>query len=259
MRRPIIAGNWKMNKTIQETRKFFKELIPLLKDAGEIDIVIAPSFPSVAPAAEEAKASRVRIAGQNVHWEEKGAFTGEVSVAMLKDTGAGYCIIGHSERRQSLGETDKTVNLKLAALLKGGLIPIVCVGETLQERTAGKTFVVLERQLREAMKGIVLKDTDEIVIAYEPVWAIGTGVVASPQQVQEAHAHVRQLLRKIFPGDKGDRARIQYGGSVTPANALSVLQQPEVDGALVGGASLNPQSFAEIIAASREAAKGRKQ
>lgn len=247
MRRPIIAGNWKMNKTREETRKYMREFISLMQGTDTVDIVVAPPFTALSAAVEESKGSRVGIAAQDVHWEDKGAFTGEISPAMLKDAGVTFCIIGHSERRQHFGETDRTVNLKLAALLKWRIVPILCVGETLQERTVGKTYTVLEEQLRGATKGIVLKDDDEMVIAYEPVWAIGTGVAADPQQVQGAHSSIRTILGKIFVGERGKTLRIQYGGSLTPDNAPPILRQPDVEGALVGGSSLDPAAFSRIV------------
>jgi len=255
MRRMIIAGNWKMNKNIEDTRKFIRELIPLVGDLKDIDIVIAPSYPALSAAAEAIKGKKISLAAQDVHWQDKGAFTGAVSAVMLKEVGVSHCIVGHSERRQHFGETDLSVNQKLAALLKWSIKPILCVGETLQERTAGQTFSVLENQLRGALKGITPKDQDEIIIAYEPVWAIGTGVAADPQQVQEAHAHIRNILRKLLIGGREKETRIQYGGSVTPGNARAFLMLTDVDGSLVGGASLNPASFVEIIKSASEAMK----
>ena len=255
MRRMIIAGNWKMNKNIEETRKFIRELIPLISDLKDIDIVIAPSYPALSAAAEAIKGKKIGLAAQDVHWDDKGAFTGAVSAVMLKEVGVSHCIVGHSERRQHFGETDSSANQKVIALLKWNIKPILCIGETLQERAAGQTFSVLENSLRSSLKGVILKDQDEIIIAYEPVWAIGTGVAANPQQVQEAHAHIRNILRKLLIGGKEEVTRIQYGGSVTPANAQSFLTLPDVDGSLVGGASLNPASFVEIIKLASEAIK----
>jgi len=255
MRRLIIAGNWKMNKNIEETRKFIRELIPLIGDIKDIDIVIAPSYPALSAAAEEIKGKKIGLAAQDVHWEDKGAYTGEVSAVMIKEAGVSHCIIGHSERRQFFGETDMSVNQKLAALLKWNIKPILCVGETLQERAAGQTFSVLENQLQGALKGVTLKEQEEIILAYEPVWAIGTGVAANPQQVQEAHSHIRKILKKLLVGGREEETRIQYGGSVTPGNARALLTLPDVDGSLVGGASLNPASFVEIVKSASEAMK----
>jgi triosephosphate isomerase len=246
MRRPLIAANWKMNKTIQETEDFIRAFIPMVKDVIDVDMVIAPPFTSLPAASGLLKGTNIRLAAQNVFYEEKGAFTGETSPAMLKSAGCSSVIIGHSERRQYFSETDEVVNRKLKTALSSGLQVILCIGESLQEREADKTFEVLNSQLSGSLKDIELKG---VTIAYEPVWAIGTGRTATPEQADEAHTHIRKWLRNYSEG--ADQERILYGGSAKPDNTSSLMVKPDVDGALVGGASLKPDSFAGIVAGAR--------
>jgi triosephosphate isomerase len=222
-----------------------------VKDVEEVEIVVAPTFTAIHAAAEAARNTRVGIAGQNLHWEKQGAFTGEISAAMVREAGAEYVIIGHSERRQYFGETDQTVNRKLHAALAAGLIPIACVGETLEEREANETLAVLDRQIKDGFDGITGEQVAGLVIAYEPVWAIGTGRTATSAQAQEAHAHIRHRLRQWFGAGAGDECHVIYGGSVKPENTKELIGQPDVDGALVGGASLEIKSFFEIVSRAR--------
>jgi len=236
-----------MNKTIPETRGFLKALIPSVKDAVGVDIVIAPPFTFLLPAAEEAKGTNVKIAAQDVFYEEKGAFTGEISPSMLLDCGCSHVIIGHSERRQYFNETDEIINKKIRASKKSGLGVIFCVGESLEQREAGMTFDVLSREIENGLKDV---DGDNIVVAYEPIWAIGTGRTAAPEQAQEVHAYIRKKIRVLYGnlyGNKADEIRIIYGGSVTPENVDSLMACGDVDGALVGGASLKVESFVGIV------------
>lgn len=243
MRRPFIAANWKMNKTVSETREFIASFIPAVKDVIDADIVIAPPFTSLAVAAENLKDTGVMLAAQDVFYEEKGAFTGEVSPLMLIDIGCNYAIAGHSERRQYFNETDETVNRKIKAAKKAGLKIIFCIGESLEERETGKTYDVLQREIKNGLYEI---DTENIVIAYEPIWAIGTGKTATPAQVQEAHDYIREKLKAIY-SNKADEICIIYGGSVTPENIDSLMACRDVDGVLVGGASLKVESFVRIV------------
>jgi triosephosphate isomerase len=243
MRKPLIAANWKMNKTTADTRAFLVKFVPEVKGISGIDIVIAPPFISLAGASDILRGTNILLAAQNVFYEEKGAFTGEISPSMLSDIGCRYVIIGHSERRQYFLEDDGIVNRKIRAAKKAGLAVIVCIGELLAEREGGKTFDILERQIEEGLKGIVPDDT---VIAYEPVWAIGTGKTATPEQAQEAHGYIRARLRALY-GNKADDFCIIYGGSVTPDNVDSLMACEDVDGALVGGASLKVESFTRIV------------
>jgi triosephosphate isomerase len=247
MRRRFLAANWKMHKTVGEAVAFARDFLPLVKGAGA-EIAVAPPFPSLAALGEALAGSNVALAAQNVHDEAKGAYTGEVSPAMLADVGCAWGIVGHSERRALFGETDEFIARKAAALFAAGLRPIVCVGETLAEREAGRTFAVLETQLAGSLAAVPKPRAAELVIAYEPVWAIGTGRTATPEMAQEAHAMIRGWLRGRFAAD-ADAIRIQYGGSVKPENAAELMAQPDVDGALVGGASLEPASFARIVLA----------
>jgi triosephosphate isomerase (TIM) len=243
MRKPFIAANWKMHKTIPETKEFISVFIPLVKDVQHVTIVIAPPFTSLASVATELKSTNILLAAQNMFFEEKGAYTGEISPVMLADIGCPYVIVGHSERRQYFFETDDVVNKKIRAAQKQGLGLIVCIGESLTEREARKTFEILQRQLE---RGLNETDPEDVIIAYEPVWAIGTGKTASPEQAQEAHAFIRGIL-KTFYGKKAEELCIIYGGSVTPENVDSLMNCTDVDGALVGGASLKPESFARIV------------
>jgi len=254
MRTPFIAGNWKMHKTVADTVKFVKELRALVKDITDVDIVVAPPFTALHPAAEAARSSNVCIAAQNLYWEREGAFTGEVSAAMIAESGAEYVIVGHSERRTLFGETDASVNRKIAAAFAGGLTPIVCIGETLDQRERNETFDVLDRQIREGFDGVTADQLVELVIAYEPVWAIGTGRNATPAQAAEAHGHIRKRLQQWFGAQPSEQCRIVYGGSVKPDNIRDLASQPNVDGALVGGASLDVKAFFEIVSRSRNAA-----
>jgi len=242
MRKPLIAANWKMNKTAGETEEFIRSFLPEVRDVADVDILIAPPFTSLGVASHLLQTTGIKLAGQNVFYEEKGAFTGEISPAMLLSAGCTHVIIGHSERRQYFSETDEIVNKKIRTARKNGLEVILCIGESLQEREGNKTFEVLETQLSGSLKSVHL---DGLTIAYEPIWAIGTGKTATPEQANEAQTFIRQWLGKYAEGS--DKVRILYGGSVTPENIGSLIAKPEIDGALVGGASLKPDSFAKII------------
>ena len=243
MRKPFIAANWKMNKTLSETREFISNFVPAVKDVTDVDIVLAPPFTSLAIASENLKNSNVLLAAQDMFYEEKGAYTGEVSPLMIIDIGCNYVIIGHSERRQYFNETDEVVNKKIVSAKKAGLGVIFCIGESLAERDAGKTFEVLQREITDGLKGV---DDKDIVVAYEPIWAIGTGKTATSEQAQEAHAYIRERLGFLY-GNKADEIRILYGGSVTPDNIGSLMACKDVDGALVGGASLKVENFIKIV------------
>ena len=246
-RRKIIAGNWKMNKTVTEALALVRELrgmVSMLRD--KVEIVVAPPFVSLHPVAKAIEDSNLKLAAQNCYWEASGAFTGEVSAPMLKELGCAYVILGHSERRQFFGETDAGVNKRAKAALANGLRPIVCVGETLQHREAGMTQAVIIEQIEGSLAGFTKDGMLETVIAYEPVWAIGTGKTATTAQAQEVHAAIRALLRELC-GATADQIRIQYGGSVKPDNAAELMAQPDVDGALVGGASLKAADFSQIV------------
>jgi triosephosphate isomerase (TIM) len=246
-RRPILAGNWKMNMTATQARDLAGKLIPLVAGVKDRDIVLAPPFTALSAVGEMIKNTGIALSAQDLFWEDKGAFTGEVSAEMLLDSGCKYVIIGHSERRQYFGETDDTVNKKLRQALNKGLLPIVCVGETLTEREAGKAFEVIGRQIAGALKGVTGEEMKRVVIAYEPVWAIGTGKTATPAQANEVHSFIRQQVKAAYGADVADALRIQYGGSATPENVSSLMAMPDIDGALVGGASLKPESFAAIV------------
>ena len=254
MRTPFIAGNWKMFKTVGEAVVFAKELKSLVKDVTGVEIVVAPAFTAVHAVAEALRNTNVGVAGQNVYWEKEGAFTGEVSAPMLKEAGAEYAIVGHSERRRLFGETDAIVNRKTMAAIGAGLTPIVCIGETLEERERDETLAVLDRQIKDGLGEMSAAQLQEIVLAYEPVWAIGTGRTATAAQAGEAHAHIRKRLRQWFGGDAADRCHIIYGGSVKPDNIRELIAEEDVDGALVGGASLDVRGFTEIVSRSRPAA-----
>ena len=247
LRRPIIAGNWKMNKTSTEARDLANKLIPLVSGVKDRDIVLAPPFTSIPAVAETIKGTNMALSAQDLFWEEKGAFTGEISAEMLLDLGCKYVIIGHSERRQYFGETDETVNKKMKQALKKGLLPIMCIGETLTEREAGKLNDIITRQVTGGLKDISAADMKKVVIAYEPVWAIGTGKTATPEQAQEVHALIRQKVKALYNAETAEGLRIQYGGSVTPDNVSALMAKPDIDGALVGGASLKPESFAALV------------
>ena len=247
MRIPLIAGNWKMFKTVQETVFFVKELRSLVKDVAGVEIAVAPPFTAVHAAAEAARASNIGVAAQDLFWEREGAFTGEVSATMVREAGAEYVILGHSERRTLFGDTDVTVNRKLQAAFGAGLTPIVCIGESLEQREAGATMTVLDSQLQRGLDGISAEQVGLLVVAYEPVWAIGTGRVATPAQAAEAHGHIRRRLRAWFGAEAADLCHVIYGGSVKPDNVIELVGQPDVDGALVGGASLDVRSFADLV------------
>jgi triosephosphate isomerase len=243
----LVAGNWKMHKTLAEARDLARDIVRGVGAGAACEVVLAPPYTALAAVAQEIQGSPVKLAAQNTFWEEKGAFTGAISPVMLKDVGCTYVIIGHSERRQHFGETDATVNRRVKAALAAGLIPMVCVGETLEQREAGKTLEVVAAQVRGGLAGLPADKRGVLVIAYEPVWAIGTGRTATPAQAQEVHAFIRSLLPEVL----GTTAiRILYGGSVTPENAADLMAQPDLDGALVGGASLKADSFLKIIAAA---------
>lgn len=243
MRRPFIAANWKMNKTIGEIKSYLNEFIPLVKDTKNVDIVIAPSFTALYTASTLLKNTSIQLSAQDVFYEDKGAYTGEISPVMLTDIGCKYVIIGHSERRQYFHETDEIINKKIKAAKKHILGVIFCIGESLQERESGKTFDVLKGEIEEGLKDI---SPDGIVVAYEPIWAIGTGRTATAEQAQDAHKYIRERLSSLY-GDKANEIRILYGGSVTPDNIDALMACPDVDGALVGGASLKADSFARIV------------
>ena len=254
MRTPLIAGNWKMHKTVADTVKFVKELRLLVRDVTGVDIVIAPPFTALHAAAEASRNSHIGIAAQDLHWEREGAFTGEISAPMIVEAGAAYVIIGHSERRTLFGETDPSVNRKLPAAFGAGLTPIVCIGETLDQRDRNETFGVLDRQITQGLDGVTSEQLAQLVVAYEPVWAIGTGRNATPAQAADAHGHIRSRLRQWFGADGAGQCHVIYGGSVKPDNIATLIAQPDVDGALVGGASLDVRSFFDIVSRSRGAA-----
>jgi triosephosphate isomerase len=247
MRRKVLAANWKMYKTPDETPGYFQEFLPLVAGHDRDEIVVSPPYTDVAAALEAARGSKVAIGVQNVHWKADGAYTGEISAPMLLCLGVTHVIIGHSERRQYFGETDDTVNLRLKTALESGLTPICCVGEVLQEREAGLTDDVLRRQCVRAFHAISAKKAAKLIVAYEPVWAIGTGKTATPEMAAEAHAVIRREATEIFGEEFAGQLRILYGGSVKPDNAKALMSQEEIDGALVGGASLDPKSFAAIV------------
>ena len=248
MRKKIIAANWKMNMTQAEAAAFVATFLLELGDQLEVEVVLIPPFTAIATVTEALGASQaVKVGAQNMHWERAGAFTGEISPAMLRDLFVRYVILGHSERRTLFGETDEIVNRKVHAAHEAMLRPIVCVGESLEQRERGGVEEVLSRQLRGSLAGIGAKELNESVIAYEPIWAIGTGKTATTDQAQEVHAFIRKVLAKISDVATADKIRIQYGGSVKPDNARALMSQPDIDGALVGGASLDPRSFAQIV------------
>jgi len=243
----MIAGNWKLFKTIAEATQLLLELKPMVSAVNGVDIVVAPVFTAIGAVTATAKETNIYVAAQNCFWEEEGAYTGEVAPGLLKDAGCTHVIIGHSERRQYFGETDETVSKKAVAAIEAGLIPLICIGETLSEREAGKTFDLISSQLRGALSSLSGKQMASVVIAYEPVWAIGTGKTATDSQAQEVHAYIRSLLASLFGQSVADATRILYGGSVKPDNINALMVQPDIDGALVGGASLKSDSFSAII------------
>lgn len=242
-----------MFKTVKEAFVFAKELRPLVKDIADVEIVVSPPFTALHTVAEVLRNTNIGVAAQNLHFEREGAFTGEISAAMVKESGAEFAIVGHSERRRMFGETDATVNRKLTAAMGAGLTPIFCIGETLEEREQNQTLTVLDRQITRGLEGLTTEQVGALVIAYEPVWAIGTGRVATVAQAQEVHAHIRGRLRQWFGADTAEQCRILYGGSVKPDNIQGLMREPDVDGALIGGASLDVQAFAEMVTKSRPA------
>jgi triosephosphate isomerase len=246
MRRPILAANWKMNMNSAELAAFTGQFIPLVADAKEVDIVIAPPFTLLDRLTQQIAGTAIQAAGQNVNPEESGAFTGEIAPGMLADLGCTYAIVGHSERRALYAESDEFVARKTEALLDQRIRPIVCVGETLEQRDAGRALEVIEQQIRESLARVSAERAEQIVIAYEPIWAIGTGRTATPEIAQQVHEHIRKRLTAQF-GEAGNRIRIQYGGSVKPETVYDLMNQPDIDGALVGGASLDPEAFARIV------------
>ena len=254
MRIPFIAGNWKMYKSVHDAVVFVKELKSVVKDVAGVEIVVAPPFTAVHAVAEAARNTNIGVAAQDLYWEREGAFTGEISPAMVKEAGGEYAIVGHSERRRLFGETDAIVNRKVAAAIGAALTPIVCIGETLEERERNETFSVLDRQIKDGLDRLSAEQIADLVVAYEPVWAIGTGRTATSAQAGEAHAHIRKRLRQWFGGDAADRCHVIYGGSVKPDNIGELIAEPDVDGALVGGASLDVRSFGEIVTKARRPA-----
>src|SRR6266849_5197733 len=253
MRKKIVAANWKMNMTQAESARFVQSLLLDLGDITDVEVVILPPFTAIATVMEALGASQsIKVGAQNMHWEPNGPFTGEISAALLRDLLVRYVVLGHSERRMLFGETDEIVNRKVRAAHAAALRPIVCIGETLEQRDRGNVEKILAMQLRGSLAGLTPKELQETVIAYEPVWAIGTGRNATPTQAQEAHAFVRHILGEMADDATAERVRIQYGGSVKPENARELMSQADIDGALVGGVSLDPRSFAQIVKAARE-------
>lgn len=246
MRKPIIAGNWKMNMTPSEARALVEELKPLVRDA-ECEVVVCPPYVDLSAVSELIKGSNIRLGAQNIHWAEKGAFTGEISANMLKELGVEYAIIGHSERRQYFGETDETVNARARAAIAAGITPIICVGESLEERENGKTEAKVSGQVRKDLDGIAAEDVAKLVIAYEPIWAIGTGKTATDEQANETIGMIRATVAGMFGRETAEALRIQYGGSMKPSNAKSLMAMPEIDGGLIGGASLKAADFSKVV------------
>jgi triosephosphate isomerase (TIM) len=257
MRKKIVAANWKMNMMQAESARFVESLLLEIGDVADVEVVIVPPFTAIAKVMEAlGNAQNIKVGAQNMHWERSGAFTGEISAALLRDLFVHYVVLGHSERRRLFGETDEIVNRKVRAAHEASLRPIVCIGETLKQRDRGNVDKILSIQLRGSLAGLGPKELQETVIAYEPVWAIGTGRNATPEQAQEAHAFIRRTLRDMSDDTTAQRLRIQYGGSVKPENARELISQPDIDGALVGGASLDPRSFAQIVNAARDEGRG---
>jgi len=248
MRKPLIAGNWKMHKTLAEARVLVSGILEHLDESADVDVLVCPPVQLLFPMAKAIADSKIMLGAQNVHEEASGAFTGEVSVPMLKDTGCSHVLVGHSERRHVFGETGDRLDKKVRAVVQGGLTAVYCIGETLEDREAGLTKSVIDQQIDDVLDGDVL--ANQLIIAYEPVWAIGTGKTASPEQAQEVHAHIRCRLVGVYGAVVGEKLRILYGGSVKPGNAASLLAQPDIDGALVGGACLVAEDFTAIISAA---------
>ncbi len=247
MRKPLIAGNWKMHKTMTEAVALAQGVKKEVLEVDTVEVVVAPPFTALHVVFQSLQGSHISLAAQDLFYEAEGAYTGEISPEMLKDAGCRYVIVGHSERRALFGETDAIVKRKIRAALQSGLSPILCVGESLEERETGKTFDVLDRQLKGALAGCSDDDLSRIVMAYEPIWAIGTGKTATPEQANEVHSHVRNVLSELLNTEIAAKTRILYGGSVKPSNARDLMAQPDIDGALVGGASLAPESFSQIV------------
>ncbi len=247
MRRAFIAGNWKMNLTRAAARELAQAVRPVAERTPEVDVALAPAYTALDVVIEAVAGGPVAVAAQNCHWEESGAFTGEVAAEMVRDIGCSHVILGHSERRQLFGETDAMVNKRVHAAHRAGLLPIVCIGETLEQREADRTSAVVARQLRGALDGVEPARMPALTVAYEPVWAIGTGKTATPGQAQAVHAELRALIGELYGGQVAEEVRIQYGGSVKPDNVVELMAQPDIDGALVGGASLKADSFAALI------------
>jgi triosephosphate isomerase len=247
LRRPLIAGNWKMYKTCDEAIQTARTLKTLTTGAAGVDIMIAPPFTALYPVAAEIAGSNIGLGAQNMHWESQGAFTGEIAPAMLVSAGCRYVILGHSERRQYFGDTDRKINRKLKAAIDAGLTAVFCIGESEKEREAGITFSVLDKQVKNGLKGFDLDDLQTLIVAYEPVWAIGTGKTATREEAQEVHGHLRSLFQSTYGDAFAQGVRILYGGSVKPANIRELMSMPDIDGALVGGASLDPESFSQLI------------
>ncbi|HXV61513.1 MAG TPA: triose-phosphate isomerase [Vicinamibacteria bacterium] len=251
MRRPLIAANWKMHLTLDEADQLARGVASAVREMDDIDIVMAPPFTALATVRAAIGDTRIALGAQDLYWEERGAFTGEISPSMLKDAGCGYVIVAHSERRQLFGETDRTANRKVLAALTYELVPILCVGETEAERDRGVTFVVVDRQIKEGLKDVAEKQLDRLVIAYEPIWAIGTGRTATPDQAEEVHQSIRGQLAKLYGTEAAGGVRILYGGSVKPDNVDDLMFEDDIDGALVGGASLKAESFSRICSFER--------
>jgi len=247
MRKPVIAGNWKMHNTISESLDLVRGIKDRIEDVTGVEIVVAPVYTALAAVAAELKGSNIGVSAQNIFWEEQGAFTGEIAPNMITDAGCTYAIIGHSERRQYFNETDETVNKRVRAALSAGLTPIMCVGETLEEREANKTLTVVETQIKGGLAGLSTEDLAKIIVAYEPVWAIGTGKTATPDQAQEVHQNIRAMITGIASDTIAENMRILYGGSVKPENVDALMAQPDIDGALVGGAALKADAFVRLV------------
>jgi triosephosphate isomerase len=253
LRNPIIGGNWKMNRgSPSEAIEMLKKLIPLVKKINSVDIVVAPPFTALVTTLQTVKNTNIKVGAQNMYFEEKGAFTGEVSPVFLKDLGCKYVILGHSERRDIFNESDELINKKLKKALNFDLIPIVCIGEHLEERESGKTKDIIENQFNQTFKDLKSEELSRVIIAYEPIWAIGTGKTATPEQAEEIHMFIRELIASVYGKNTAETVRIQYGGSIKPSNAKEIFKKDNIDGGLVGGASLQSDSFYEIIKAAEE-------
>ncbi len=247
MRKPIIAGNWKMNKTPSETLKLLQGLVKELWDIDGVDVLVCPPFTSLAPAGELLKGSAIKLGAQNMHWEEKGAYTGEISADMLLDCGCSYVILGHSERRMIFRETNEEINKKVKTALKKGLHVVLCIGEVLEERNEGKTMQVVKEQLLDSLVGLSVEEMKGVVVAYEPAWAIGTGKTATADDAEDVIKEIREIIKETWDGDIAEKTRILYGGSVKASNIKELMSQPDIDGALVGGASLKTEDFVPIV------------